>query len=531
MLIRSPFLPLLLLLLLRTTSCLAGGGGDKSRGGFALGARQDDNDDDAGSPPPDTTDGGGALAACRNLRTQLGSTIVQTSSTSPSSEWTQTLTAPWNLANVGIAPTCIVFPYDHTHVSAAMREIFKRKARYAVQAGSHTAMKNWNVVKDGVLIMFSHMKNASYNTATETVTLQPGLLWEDAILATEKYGIAPVGGRVRDVGTGLLLGGGISFLSPEHGFASDNYKSLDVVLPNGDFVTATVDNRYSDLFWALKACANRCGIVTRYELYVAKTGTREEKRYFGGTVRYPASSSVAIIKAIAEFNKKEDPKAIILTLFNHNTNPDGSTDEFTDIYMFYQGPSLPPSIYCTLLSIPSTTKSLRPLSYYDIVTSIPKYPAGSIQFFGGGAHYRESPPTSLLQTHANWRNFTKMVYKDVLQSYLAYTPLLGPMIEAGRRRGGNPIDAPKTKEGFVTVNFGLTLPLGVGKVKKEVESARQLLFKQSPPSPGLPIYIGEIDAKQNAYATYGQYERLKKVYKKYDPTRFIVNHLDGPIGL
>ena len=56
----------------------------------------------------------------------------------------------------------------------------------------------------------------------------------------------------RDVGTGLLLGGGLSYLSARHGFSVDALVEADVVLVNGEMVTATATNQYSDLFMALK---------------------------------------------------------------------------------------------------------------------------------------------------------------------------------------------------------------------------------------------------------------------------------------
>lgn len=82
----------------------------------------------------------------------------------------------------------------------------------------------------------------------------------------------------------MLLGGGVSYLSPEYGWASDQFKQLDVVLVTGEFVTVNGTNEYSDLFWALKGCANRCGIVTRYEVNALPTGTKEQLNYYGGVI-------------------------------------------------------------------------------------------------------------------------------------------------------------------------------------------------------------------------------------------------------
>jgi hypothetical protein len=88
-----------------------------------------------------------------------------------------------------------------------------------------------------------------------------------------------------DVGvSGLLLGGGLSYLSPSSGFACDTYRSLDVVLPSGELITVTGTNAYSDLFRALKGGGSRFGIVTRYEVQAIHVGTAADKTWFGGTI-------------------------------------------------------------------------------------------------------------------------------------------------------------------------------------------------------------------------------------------------------
>jgi FAD/FMN-containing dehydrogenase len=51
-------------------------------------------------------------------------------------------------------------------------------------------------VQNGILISFSKMQSVTYSPATDTITLQPGMRWVDAIAAVETYGVAPLGGRV-----------------------------------------------------------------------------------------------------------------------------------------------------------------------------------------------------------------------------------------------------------------------------------------------------------------------------------------------
>ena len=58
-------------------------------------------------------------------------------------------------------------------------------------------------VQGGILISFSNMKNVTYNAAKDTITLQPGVRWQDAIAAVEHYGVAPLGGRVGLVSFGF----------------------------------------------------------------------------------------------------------------------------------------------------------------------------------------------------------------------------------------------------------------------------------------------------------------------------------------
>ncbi|EEB94433.1 hypothetical protein MPER_06755, partial [Moniliophthora perniciosa FA553] len=118
-------------------------------------------------------------------------------------------------------------------------------------------------VAGGVLIDFRDMNQATYDAQKDSITLQPGIHWAKAVTALAPQGVAPVGGRAAHVGSGFLLGGGISFLSPSRGWGADNYRELDVVLVNGTVVTANANNEHKDLFKALKGGGNRFGIVTR----------------------------------------------------------------------------------------------------------------------------------------------------------------------------------------------------------------------------------------------------------------------------
>jgi hypothetical protein len=87
-----------------------------------------------------------------------------------------------------------------------------------------------------------------------------------------------------NIGTGLLLGGGVSYLAPENGWSTDGITEMDVVLVDGRQVTVNANNSYSDLFRALKGGGNRFGIVTRFEVEPIPVGRRSDKNWYGGVI-------------------------------------------------------------------------------------------------------------------------------------------------------------------------------------------------------------------------------------------------------
>ncbi|KAH7154154.1 hypothetical protein DER46DRAFT_510673 [Fusarium sp. MPI-SDFR-AT-0072] len=80
-----------------------------------------------------------------------------------------------------------------------------------------------------------------------------GIQVKDLYLAADQEGYTAVGGECRDVGVagGYLPGGGHSPISPIAGLAADQLLSVDIVTPDGRFVTAD-EKQNTDLFWAVR---------------------------------------------------------------------------------------------------------------------------------------------------------------------------------------------------------------------------------------------------------------------------------------
>ncbi|KAB5517379.1 hypothetical protein GE09DRAFT_1045451 [Coniochaeta sp. 2T2.1] len=94
--------------------------------------------------------------------------------------------------------------------------------------------------------------------------LGAGVETEEVYRAAEENGVTAVGGECRTVGLagGYIAGGGHSPMSTLVGMGADQVLSLEVVLPNGKFVTASEDS-YPDLYWALRGGGGSTyGVVT-----------------------------------------------------------------------------------------------------------------------------------------------------------------------------------------------------------------------------------------------------------------------------
>ncbi|KAJ6595833.1 FAD-binding domain-containing protein [Mycena vulgaris] len=421
----------------------------------------------------------GSQLACSALGAGSMSSFVKSSG----SQYQLGATYAWNLLNDELTPSCIVFPETTAHVSTAMAAIYTHNATYAVQAGGHSAMKGWNNVQGG-----------------------PGSTWGQILDFLEPHGVAVAGGRVNDVGTGLLLGGGISYLANSVGYSADTIREMDVVLVTGQVVTATASNKYSDLFRALKGGSNRFGI-------------------------YANSSADAVLEALAHFAKNvNDPKAAIL-LYYFNSFADGVITPIIVLNAFYNGASLPNSSFGEFFAIPSIQTNLTALSYYDIsyLLGDPGAPVSLVEQFGASVLEGSDDVTPYRQIFSLYSTLCDQFKHELGGTTLSWTVVMDSQIQAGRAKGGNAINAPHG--GFYMIQFSMSLPEGPKTLSPALSAARQTFFKKAPRTPGLPLYMAESDVSQPVFSTYGSYEFLKTTYQKYDPTRFNVLHTDGPSGL
>ncbi|KAL4861793.1 hypothetical protein BDV12DRAFT_203646 [Aspergillus spectabilis] len=144
------------------------------------------------------------------------------------------------------------------HVSKAIRFATTHNIRSVVRNTGHDY--NGKSTGAGALGIWTHnLKNIEIKNWTDSrykgkaIKLGAGVQGIEAYMAAEAQGLEVVGGECPTVGIagGYTQGGGHSALASVHGLAADQVLQWEIIDGNGNFITATRDNKYSDLFWAL----------------------------------------------------------------------------------------------------------------------------------------------------------------------------------------------------------------------------------------------------------------------------------------
>lgn len=160
----------------------------------------------------------------------------------------------------------------------------------AVRGGSHNG-PGFGTCDDGLVIDLSRMRGIRVDPANNTVRVEGGCVWGDVDHATHPFGLAVPSGFLSSTGVGgLALGGGIGYLSRKYGLTIDNFLSVDMVLADGRFVTASATEN-ADLFWAVRGGGGNFGVVTSFLFKGQPTHT-----VYGGPILWPLDRAADLIK-------------------------------------------------------------------------------------------------------------------------------------------------------------------------------------------------------------------------------------------
>jgi FAD/FMN-containing dehydrogenase len=201
-------------------------------------------------------------------------------------------------------------------VVAAVKHGRDQGLEISIRGGGHN-VSGKAVTEGGLMIDLSPMKDVAVDAQTSTITAEPGVLWGELNDAAHVHGLATTGGVISTTGVaGLTLGGGVGWTMPKLGIAIDNLLSADVVLANGDVMTADEESE-PDLFWAIRGGGGNFGVVSsfRFRAYPLKT-------VLGGIAAWPLDAVQDVAGLYRQFVAGIDDDVMVNFAVVHA--PDGS---------------------------------------------------------------------------------------------------------------------------------------------------------------------------------------------------------------
>ncbi|PKS12974.1 hypothetical protein jhhlp_000315 [Lomentospora prolificans] len=173
---------------------------------------------------------------------------------------------------LGGFPSYVVKASNVAHIQLAVNFARNSNLRLVVKNTGHDF--NGRSVGAGALsIWTTEFKSIDYIKKYKTKSYSgpafkvgAGVIGKELYEAAERYGLTTVGGEGMTVGFagGYLAGGGHSPMSPMYGMGADQILSLEVVTPDGRFLTAS-ETQNTELFWAMRGGGGSTfGVATSY---------------------------------------------------------------------------------------------------------------------------------------------------------------------------------------------------------------------------------------------------------------------------
>jgi hypothetical protein len=268
----------------------------------------------------------------------------------------------WSSSCSALLPSCIIFPRTVEEVSAVVQIIANTTERFAVKSGGHSPNNGWSSVAGGPLIALEHFDQAVLDQATGIVDVGPGNRLDGIAAKLQGTGWTFVGGRIGNTGVGgLVLGGGLSYMSTQYGWAASSVLEYEIVFANGT-ISHINNGNYPDIFKALKGGGNNFGVITNYRLQAHRQGL-----IWGGNLvflRTPEKDK-KLLQAVRDFTEyNEDEKAaVIVTAERTNVNV---VDSWI-IFLFYDGATPPVGIFDNFTDVNPLLDTTRTRTYADLM--------------------------------------------------------------------------------------------------------------------------------------------------------------------
>ena len=166
----------------------------------------------------------------------------------------------------------------------------------SVRGGGHS-LSGQSVCEKGLMIDLAQMNSARVDPARRIATVEGGALLGALDREALAHGLATTAGTVSHTGVGgLTLGGGFGRLGRRFGLACDNVRAIDVVTPDGRFLTAS-NQQNKELFWGLRGGGGNFGVATSFEFQLHPV----DPVMLGGELVYSFADAPDVLKFFFDF--------------------------------------------------------------------------------------------------------------------------------------------------------------------------------------------------------------------------------------
>src|SRR5438309_2473176 len=198
----------------------------------------------------------------------------------------------WNAATER-RPRVIVQCVREEDALRAVEFARRHELEVAARSGGHSHL-GWGC-SNGLVIDLSGMKQIAIDPLRRTARAEGGVLSGEVSRAAGRHGLAPVLGQRPAVGaSGVILGGGLGWLSGLHGASCDNLLSARIVAADGRVLNADF-KRNADLFWALCGAGANFGVTTSFECQLHSIGP-----VTGGDIHYSVGDARTVLRFFRE---------------------------------------------------------------------------------------------------------------------------------------------------------------------------------------------------------------------------------------
>ena len=307
------------------------------------------------------------------------------------------------------------------------------------------------------------------------------------------------------------MGGGFGWISRKYGLTCDNLASAEVVLANGDLVTAS-DSENSDLFWGIRGGGGNFGVVASFTFNLRPI----EPEILAGVIMHRIEDARDVLRAYRDFMDKAPNGVGSNAAFRTAPAVDFVPDELHGKAVI--------SLVVSYAGDPKEgEKVLKPLRdfgkpVFDMVALKPLSAHNSFADAGqpNGMHYYWKSeyvtelPDEALDEIAKYGSQMTSVYSRV-----------GVFRLGGAIKDRNDMDmaySHREAEYVLAVNTGWAVPKDS---EREMQWTRDYWEALRPFSMGGSYvnFLSEDDGEDRVRAAYGveKYERLAELKKKYDP--------------